>query len=141
MTEQPVFDLDARRAARREAKGESFRLKFGGEVYNLPPELPVGIMSMFDDDDIEMMEIIRRLLGDETDRILAAGLTMEDFLEIVEGYQVGLGEAVASKQSSAETGARLRRTSRTTTASISASPATATPPGQVPSVFGGSSTS
>ena len=48
------FDLDAARAARREAAGEGFRFKWGKKVYECPPakEWPMTVTAMLSDGEL-----------------------------------------------------------------------------------------
>lgn len=60
-----VFDLDAARAAAREAIGESFRFRFGGQTFTVPPskEWPLSVTDCLSRGDI--VGAMRLLLGDD----------------------------------------------------------------------------
>lgn len=83
-----VYDLDAAKAAQREALGEPFVFSFKGEKYALPPsaEWPVDVSAMLAEGNVQ--KAVRTLLGvvdeDAANRFLAAGPTMGHVNLIVE---------------------------------------------------------
>lgn len=90
-TNEGVIDLDAARAARREAQGEAPTVVFGGETFVLPPELPYtaleALRGMADTETAPgaMVDLTRALLGDGYERFTALDPSMEDVTELVGG--------------------------------------------------------
>ena len=77
-----VFDLDASRAARREANKENFAFRFGGEDFAIVPmdEWPVDLMDVLQTGDLKkaLHDVI--VGGEEAlDRFLAFTPTLGDF--------------------------------------------------------------
>lgn len=110
------IDLDAARAARREAAKEVPSVVIGGKEIALPVEMPYGVseaMVGFDEKDIKKNpqaikavaeNILRALLGDDYDTFLAARPSVEDLVALIgaipEIYGVeSLGESQASAAS------------------------------------------
>lgn len=102
------IDLDARRAARAEKRGDTQPdvVAVGGDTYELPVELPVGVIDAFgrasSGDLSGFTDGVKALVGDEAFGELMARhhLSMED-LEVIltaamETYGVRLGESSAS---------------------------------------------
>lgn len=120
-----AVDLDAARAARREAKGEGPTVKFGGHEMVLDPEVPYGVLEEVvaiqrapkDSDErvLGLGRVARLLLGDENAEALFAGRpSVEDLDALIEGVlrEYGLGEAqAASSPSSRGTSRPRKRTS------------------------------
>lgn len=97
-----TFDLDAARAARREAKGdvEPPTVTVDGVVYDLPAELPVGALSAFgaifavagsDDGDRVNLEALgsleeaaSSLFGDTWPVLKAKNLSFEDLTALLD---------------------------------------------------------
>lgn len=117
------LDLDAARAARSEAKGHSPQVKFGGERFSLPAELPWDFFEVLDSGD--MKAAMGMLLNGDFDRFWAHGPTTEDMKALARGVPAlygfggGAGESSASAGSSSATGKQPRRTSPTGTRSTS----------------------
>lgn len=120
------IDLDALRAARQEASGEPHFVKFGGDRFHLPFEIPVDVgLALADADYWTALQVV---LGDQFDAFKTKRPSQEDVLaflgEMLRLYRVGgIPEAEASDASSKSTGKRSRRTSRATTKSTSANSA------------------
>lgn len=81
-------DLDALRAARREANKEAPAVTLGGQRFELPIELPLGAVAalgrMFSHEDDpgilgeETLNVVRELLGDQYDDFMSHRPSMED---------------------------------------------------------------
>jgi hypothetical protein len=114
------FDLDAAKAARLEARGEPRLFLFGGQKFELPPELPAEFAYLLDD----AKEALQYLLGDQFDDFWAQRPSAQDLIDLVgwisKTYGSDPGESTASGSSSAAGGRRSRPTSRATTRSTSA---------------------
>jgi hypothetical protein len=109
----PTVDLDAARAARREAKGEDIIVRFGGNDFTMPPELPFEVVEVLGDirdagEDAPRManaifQMFQILLGDQFETFKAARPSMDDLNAMLEGvmaeYGVTLGEQEASADS------------------------------------------
>jgi hypothetical protein len=111
-----VIDLDAAKAARREAAGEAPTLTFGGEAFSLPVELPfeVGhrLLSLLENiaggttavfDDVEA--ILRPLFAERYEAFMAHGPSMADIMALLTGLPreygfTDVGESPASERSS-----------------------------------------
>lgn len=127
-----VIDLDAMRAARREAAGASIVVGFGGQEFHLPVELPLDAIEPLADlaelqdqpDDAteqEQVAQLRQVRGameaslsalfgpDEWPRFRDLRPTLEDMLALWESlflqYGTSLGEALARTESAASGGA------------------------------------
>jgi len=123
------IDLDAARAARREARGEAPTVTFGGETFALPVELPFEIAEVgqrlnaatTSTDVAEAMhDAMRMLLADDYDRFMALRPSLQDLTALVEGipgeYGISTGESRASRRSSRSSTDRSRPTSLPSTA-------------------------
>lgn len=119
-----AIDLDAARAARREAQGEPPTVTFGGETFNLPVELPFDISEMgtrlneaqtSTEVAAAMRDTMKMLLADDYDRFMALRPSTQDLVVLVEGipkeYGIGPGESRASRRSSRSSTGRSRPTS------------------------------
>ena len=87
-----TFDLTAARAARSEAKTEKRELKLDGDIYILPPALPIVTVDFMSKG--EFVEGIKSLFGDaEGAQVLAKhNPDMNDFEELLEalyGFDAG----------------------------------------------------
>lgn len=114
-----AFDLDAARAARAEAHGETRAFRFGGEEFTLPPECPMDFLERLNAD--QGGAAIRALLSeDDAARFMAHAPSLEDLTELVKGvakaYGIGgVGNSSASNGSSPNGSGRSRRTSNAST--------------------------
>jgi hypothetical protein len=119
MLDEP-FDLDAARAARLEARGEPRLFLFGGQKFELPPELPAEFAYLLDD----AKEALRFLLDGQFDDFWAQRPSAQDLIDLVawitKTYRAALGESTASGSSSTPGGGPSRPTSPATTRSTSA---------------------
>lgn len=134
-----TINLDQARAARAEAEDAGVVVKFAGQDFTLPPELPIGVVetaaTLGDVQDrhkaargaaravieMEMARVMLSLLRDhllgpeEWDRFYAARPSIGDLTELLNQvftiYGTDLGESQASGSSSAPIGASSRRTS------------------------------
>lgn len=125
-----AIDLDAARAARREAKGEAPTVTFGGATYTLPIEMPfeiveeLGRLRAADGDGSvagqAVLAVVRLLVGDQYEAFMAHHPSMDDLTELAQGamreYGVGPGESPASQRPSPSTSGRSRPTSVPSTA-------------------------
>ena len=90
------FDLDAARAARREAMGDGFAFVFGGQTFTCTPtkEWPVAVLASLSDGDLTgALELI---LGDEQyQRFMEQQPTSGDVQDLMEalGKDAGVGGA------------------------------------------------
>ena len=131
-----ALDLDAARAARREALGETPQIRLGGVTYDLPVEIPYRVAELMVEVSTKseaesgsvISDIIRILFGDRTDEFMAQASVQDVgvlFERLVALYGVGPGESKASGASVANIGQRSRQTSKRPTPSTSKRPATA----------------
>jgi hypothetical protein len=137
-----TVDLDASRAARREADKEPPRLRFGGKEYVLPIEMPLEVLDELDGFEEDMapttmagaiLRICQVLLGDEAyAEFRALRPSLEDVMTLLNGPENGdgnrtggilgeygfgsPGESPAPVDSSESTGAPLKPTSKRNTA-------------------------
>lgn len=98
-----AIDLDAARAARREAKGQGPVVVFNKKKYKLPVEVPYSAMekaSLLETDPSaeNVAAMIKALLGEHYDAIMAQNPSVEDINALVEGImeEYGLGNSAAS---------------------------------------------
>lgn len=129
------IDLDAARAARREAKGKTpDPVTFMGETFVLPVELPIAAVRWFSKlgeaskakDGIAITEALEAAVeaifsATDFERFMALQPSLEDLSAIIEGvpgeYGMTAGEPQASDTSSKSTGTRSRRASKPATES------------------------
>ena len=89
-------DLDARHK-QLEAEGQAVEVVLGGEVYLLPPELPLAVAEALVKDDLD--GLVGSLFPEEA-REKVKGLLLTGDLELLaELYGTGLGESEASDDS------------------------------------------
>jgi len=94
-----AIDLDKARAARREAKGDGPKVIFGGEEYELSPELPFGVLEamrglMTGGDESApgaLVDLTRALLGEHYDAFKATDPTVDDLNELIGGVMEEYG--------------------------------------------------
>jgi hypothetical protein len=110
---QTTVDLDARRAAVREAKGEHIVIKFGGREFHGPVEMPLTFGAAMA--EMDLPEAARILFGDDGADFLALGPTIEDFTALMEGYGIELPESSGSPGFSMNTGEPWKPTSNAST--------------------------
>lgn len=105
------LNLDAARAARREAMGETPSFVFGGREFALPAELPFAVvldmreLSSADGDTAAqaaaIASVVKHLLGDEHDAFMALSPSIEDLEALIDGvlpeYGTDLPESAASE--------------------------------------------
>lgn len=145
------IDLNARRAARREASGEALVVRIGDERLEMPTELPLAVIDELEglagDVDAEQLDeaadreaveslnrATRALFGEDGwRRFTGAGASLDDLLETVEAvlehYGVSMAKASASAGSSVSGGASSRPISPGSTASTSETPTDTTTEG------------
>lgn len=141
MADQFTIDLDAYRAARREADQEGPVVRFGGKSYQLPAEMPLEVLGVLDTFNPEMtagavssgiLQICRVLLGEDGyAEFMAQKPSLQDATSFFNGVEVdgemqggilqaygfgGPGESPAPDESSESTGAPVKLTSKRTTA-------------------------
>ena len=91
-----MIDLDAKRAARREAKGKGPEVKLGGKVYELAPEMPFGAVEALKGLQTEetaaeaLVDLTRALLGEHYEEMRPL-LCMDDVNEFVGGIMEEYG--------------------------------------------------
>lgn len=98
MATTDLDELKRKREAKAKASGKSPKVKFGGQVFNLPVELPFGLFMQLDklsedndeedpDKAMEAMEamsgLVDDLLGDQRDAFLKAGPSLDDIMELL----------------------------------------------------------
>lgn len=112
------IDLDAARAARREANGSAPQVRFGGRDFVLPVEPPwelsqVGLRleasATARETNAAMLDLLRVLFRDQFDDFLALGPSSTDLTVLIEGDEklgvqgvvevYGLGNSRASQRS------------------------------------------
>lgn len=76
------LDLDQERVVRREGKGESLRVRNGGQVFDLPPELPLEALAPLEHLDVDFGVLLQEAMGAETDddRRKAGGVLVDMLL-------------------------------------------------------------
>lgn len=117
-TDPVDIDLDELRAARREAAGEPPKIRFAGQVFTLPVEMPAAVVEALDDDDT--VGFAKGLLGKEQwGRFKELGGSRDDIFALASkahlAYGITLGESSASGDSSALDGESSRPTSNAAT--------------------------
>lgn len=112
-----VFDLDALAA---EARGEPFRFRFGGDDYEMPPN--VDIRAALAANEGRILDAFSILLGAEQwQRMLDSESTLDSdlFDKLMQAYYAHIGTSVgesrASSSSSKSTAGPSRRTSKRST--------------------------
>lgn len=98
-----LVDLDARRAQRAEAMGESSTVRLGGESFTFPAvgAWPVEIVDVLGKDG-DLLAGLKLLLSEEDfPRFMAQRPTMGDISDLFEalGQRAGLGDAGNSQDS------------------------------------------
>lgn len=96
-----VIDLDqarlTREAARREAKSEGPRVKFGGEEYELAPELAYGVLealrgiTVAETAAAALTQMTEALLGEHYEAFKLSNPSVEDVNELVSGAMGAYG--------------------------------------------------
>jgi hypothetical protein len=91
-----AFDLDAARAARKEAAGVGFKFKFGGRSYTCLPakEWPIEVMGSLGDGD--MVGALEMILGaDQMEKFMANKPTSGDVEDLMNalGDDAGVGNS------------------------------------------------
>ena len=86
-----MFDLDAARAARREAEGTGFTFTFGGEQYETPPakEWPINVIASLSEGNL--IEALRLILNDDYDRFMAHNPTNGDVEDLMTAMSANVG--------------------------------------------------
>lgn len=127
-----TVDLDAARAARREAQKQQPQVVLGGHTYVLPYELPLEaslrLAEMPRDETSAakaIMEIVKVLLGDQMEAFMANDLSGDDLEAFLKGilplYGFGdVGESSASESSSPKASRPSRQSSNGPTGLTSA---------------------
>lgn len=112
-----IIDLDARRAARTEASGGDKKIRLGGEVFTVAPELSMTFAEHLVSGRFRQAYAV--LVGeDDAERFASVNPTNEDINEIAKAvYGMSLPESSPSTRSSMNGGTKPRRTSRATTRS------------------------
>jgi len=111
-----ILDLNAKRAARAQQRGEGMQIMLGDETFDLVDELPIEIGEMANNG--EMWSAFRVMLRDpDTDweRLRKCRPSFNDILDVVEYFGTSLGESVRSTETSATTGQPSKPTSTATT--------------------------
>lgn len=118
------LDLDAKRAARSEAENSPHEVVFGGEVFALPPRMPLECLDLMKEG--EFRAAFRLLLGDEdaAARFMRHRPDDADLTELMSLYGEA-PESLASAPSLSNGGRPLRPTSPPPTGSTSPPAATA----------------
>ena len=123
-----TLDLDARRAARDEAKNQPHEVTLGGEVFRFRPRIPLEALDLMAEG--KFRPAFQLLLVEDAPDTLARFFAHvpddEDLEDIVEGlYGQAPGESAASPALSANGGRPSSRTSPRTTTLTSRKLATA----------------
>jgi len=101
-----MIDLDAARAARREAKGDGPVIRFNEKDFNLPAEVSFGVVDAAaklseSADPSAVLVVVRAIMGDAYESFMAENPSVDD-LEVLIGGALdayGLGEQPASSES------------------------------------------
>jgi hypothetical protein len=112
------IDLNAARAARAEARGDTVEVALGDDVFTLVPELPVDFVTQLESGRFrDAARLLFPAGADvEFERFMAHGLSVEDLTELAMGYTgMTVGESGASQRSSTRNGKRSRPTSKAST--------------------------
>lgn len=104
MTLAKTINLDAARAARREAAGEFITVEFNGNTYQCPSELPYAVLRQVKADDLDgaLATLLgakqaKKLLSDDTLTLQDVNALLEGIVEATTGRP--LGEASGSSRS------------------------------------------
>lgn len=111
-----ILDLNAKRAARSQARGEGMQMLLGEETFELVDELPIEIGEMASNG--EMWSAFKVMLRDpdgDWERLRKCRPSFNDIMDVVEYFGTTLGESVRSSETSATTGQPSRPTSTATT--------------------------
>lgn len=76
------IDLDAAKAARREARGEGPTVVFAGEEFTLESEVPFAATEHLAEGRVS--EAVKLLLGDRHEQFMALGPSVEDLMTLFE---------------------------------------------------------
>jgi hypothetical protein len=114
------YDMDAARAARIEAEGRTgHTLRFGGEVFDLPPEMPIDAAEALGRRDHR--GFMAALVDGSADRFFAQKPSIDDIKDLVD-WATGIyipgsepGESPASSDTSSTTSLPSRPPSSATT--------------------------
>src|SRR6185312_10894577 len=120
-----LLDLNAKRAARAKARGDSMQMILGEETFDLVGELPLEIGELAENGKV--YEAFSYMLADpdkDWDRLKACRPSFNDVMDVVEFFGAQMGESLKSAGSSTGTGPPSKPTSSASTASTSPSPAT-----------------
>lgn len=94
-----AIDLDAKRAARREAQGVGPEVIFGGVTYELPAELPFGVLEAFrafakeETAPSALADVAQALLGEHYEAFKASKPSVADLNELIGGVMQEYGVA------------------------------------------------
>lgn len=117
-------NLDAKRAARAEARGENPIVTLGGRDFELVGEMPLALVEKLTSGDMGGAVELLLANADDIDDFMANRPTVKDLEVIAEIYGAGgLGESSASTPSSKSTGKQSRPTSNGSTGSTFRLPA------------------
>jgi hypothetical protein len=78
-----MFDLDAAKAARREALGDAPEVQFGGVVYALPVEMSYSAAMALQRNDLDA-GLVHLLGADAYDSFMESEPSMEDIVDLIE---------------------------------------------------------
>lgn len=78
-----MLDLDAARAARREALGEAPEFTFGGKTYALPPEMSYSAAIALQNNDLDA-GLVHLLGPGNYDTFMEGAPAMEDIVALIE---------------------------------------------------------
>jgi hypothetical protein len=96
-----VIDLDQAKAARAEVAKEPVAIKFGGEEFELPAELPADFALLASED--REYEALRALFRADTERFFGLRPSLDDVTELIAQigtvYGLSVGESPASANS------------------------------------------
>lgn len=118
------LDLDAARAARAEAEGEPHVVVLDGQEFTMPPEMPAQFALHVMEGNI--FKGLEALFGPDQYAVFSKIVySIDDLLELADGVAnlygfENVGEALASRRSSRNSGKPSRPTSKRSTVSTSA---------------------
>jgi hypothetical protein len=111
-----VLNLNAKRAARANARGEPLQMQLGEELFDLMPEMPIDIIELCT--KTKFVEALRQMLArpdEDWDRLIVCRPTFTDVMDIIEFFGAQMGESLRSASSSKRTGTQFPPTGADTT--------------------------
>lgn len=115
-----LLDLNAKRAARAKARGDSMQMILGEETFDLVAELPLEIGELAENGKVyEAFTLMLAKPDEDWGRLKACRPSFNDVMDVVEFFGAQMGESLKSAGSSTGTGPPSKPTSGASTASTS----------------------